>query len=144
MALLATVTLPDTLPAPAGVNVTLNVAFCPGVRICPVDTPLALNPGPDTLTFETVTLEFPLFGERHGIGAAAAYVDAPKIQLDAFGSQRRCGAFTVRVASLLVALPAELLTTTLNTAPLSAFVVAAVVYEADIAPLIAAPFLFHW
>jgi len=53
-------------------------------------------------------------------------------------------AFTVRVAALLVALPAELVTTTRNVAPLSAVVVAGAVYEADVAPAILAPFFCHW
>ncbi len=58
-ALLATVTLPLTPVDVAGVNVTFIVAVCPGVRICPVETPLAENPAPEMLTFETDTLEFP-------------------------------------------------------------------------------------
>jgi hypothetical protein len=37
----------------------LSVAVCPGARICPVETPLALNPAPEMPTFETATLEFP-------------------------------------------------------------------------------------
>ncbi len=52
-------------------------------------------------------------------------------------------ALTVSVAALLAALPAELLTTTANCAPLSEEVVGGVVYVAEVAPLIAAPFLFH-
>jgi hypothetical protein len=59
VALLATVTLPLTLADVAGVNVTVIVALCPGVRICPVETPFAENPAPEMLTLETVTLEFP-------------------------------------------------------------------------------------
>jgi len=47
------------------------------------------------------------------------------------------------VAFILVALPAELLTTTENIDPLSAVVVAAVVYELDVAPVMFAPFLLH-
>lgn len=39
-ALLATVTLPVKLPAAAGVNVSSNVADCPGARIIPAETPL--------------------------------------------------------------------------------------------------------
>ena len=57
--LLATVTLPVTLPAPAGVKVTLRLAVCPGVRICPVEIPLAANPAPPMLTLDMVTSEFP-------------------------------------------------------------------------------------
>ena len=52
-------------------------------------------------------------------------------------------AFTVRVALLLVALPAELVTTTEKLEPLSAEVVAGVVYELEVAPVIIAPFFFH-
>ena len=52
-------------------------------------------------------------------------------------------ALTVRVAALLVTLPAELLTITVNCAPLSELVVAGVVYEVEVAPLIAVPFFFH-
>jgi hypothetical protein len=53
-------------------------------------------------------------------------------------------AVTVSVAALLVTLPIVLLTVTLNEEPLSEFVVAGVVYDDDVAPLIALPFLFHW
>ncbi len=52
-------------------------------------------------------------------------------------------ALTVRVAALLVTLPAELLTITVNCAPLSELVVAGVVYEVEVAPLTDVPFLFH-
>jgi len=52
-------------------------------------------------------------------------------------------AFTVKVALLLVALPAELLTTTEKVDPLSAVVVAGVVYELDVAPVMLVPFLRH-
>jgi hypothetical protein len=51
-------------------------------------------------------------------------------------------AFTVRVTVLLGALPAELLTVTLIWAPLSAEVVAAVVYVAEFVPTFV-PFLVH-
>ena len=53
-------------------------------------------------------------------------------------------AFTVRLAVVLVTLPALLLTTTVNCAPLSELVVAGVVYVEDVAPEMAVPFLFHW
>jgi hypothetical protein len=51
---------------------------------------------------------------------------------------------TVRTAALLAALPALLLTATVNFALLSVAVSAGVVYADDVAPLIAAPFLLHW
>jgi len=49
----------------------------------------------------------------------------------------------VRVAALLVMLPALLLTTTVNCAPLSELVVAGVVYDDEVAPLTDVPFFFH-
>jgi hypothetical protein len=52
-------------------------------------------------------------------------------------------AFTVRVALLLVALPAELVATTEKVEPLSAVVVAGVVYELEVAPVMLAPFFRH-
>src|ERR1039457_4083509 len=52
-------------------------------------------------------------------------------------------AFTVSVAVLLVMLPALLVTVTVNCAPLSAVVVAGVVYEDEVAPPMAAPLFFH-
>jgi hypothetical protein len=51
--------------------------------------------------------------------------------------------FTVRVALLLVVLPPALLTTTEKVAPLSAVVVAGVVYELDVAPVTFVPFFRH-
>ena len=53
------------------------------------------------------------------------------------------GALTVSVAAPLVTLPAELPAATANCVPLSAVVVAGVVYEDEVAPLMAAPFFIH-
>jgi hypothetical protein len=51
---------------------------------------------------------------------------------------------TFKVAALLVALPALLLTTTLNNVPLSERAVAGVAYDAAFAPLIEIPLFCHW
>jgi hypothetical protein len=51
---------------------------------------------------------------------------------------------TVRVAALLITLPIELLTTTLNCDPLSDVAIAGGVYVADVAPLMDVPFFLHW
>jgi hypothetical protein len=40
------VTLPLTVPADAGVNLTLKVALCPAVSVTGVVMPLKLNPVP--------------------------------------------------------------------------------------------------
>ena len=42
VALLVTVTLPESGPVPAGAKVTFRVAVCPGATICPEGTPLAV------------------------------------------------------------------------------------------------------
>jgi hypothetical protein len=52
-------------------------------------------------------------------------------------------AVTLRVAALLVALPAASLMVAVNDAPLSVFAVAGVVYDAEVAPAIAIAFFFH-
>src|ERR1700731_3669343 len=60
-ALLVTTTLPVTLPAAAGANVTFAVAVCPGVNASPAEGLLALKPAPETVIFEIVTVELPVF-----------------------------------------------------------------------------------
>jgi len=52
-------------------------------------------------------------------------------------------AVTVKVAALLVAVPKLLVTVTVNCVALSELAVAGVVYEAAVAPLMAAPAFFH-
>ena len=59
VALLATEMLPVMFPATVGLKVTFNVEFCPGARVIPGETPLAVNPAPEMLTLEIDTLEFP-------------------------------------------------------------------------------------
>jgi hypothetical protein len=61
VALLATEIPPFALPAPDGAKVAVKDALCPGARISPEETPAALKPAPETVTFEIVTLEFPAF-----------------------------------------------------------------------------------
>jgi hypothetical protein len=51
---------------------------------------------------------------------------------------------TLRVAVLLVVLPALLATTTVNNARLSEAVVGGVVYAEEVAPPMAVPFFCHW
>ena len=68
----------------------------------------------------------------------------PKLNEDALELRRSVEVLTVSIAALLVALPAVLLTATVNCALLSVAVSAGVVYADDVAPLIAAPFFFHW
>jgi hypothetical protein len=54
------VILPLTLPAEAGVDVTLKLALCPAVSVMGAVIPLRLNPVPLIPTCEIVTLEPPV------------------------------------------------------------------------------------
>jgi len=127
VALLVIVTLPVTLPVAAGAKVTFKVAVCPGVRIVPADTPLALKPAPEMLTFEIVTLELPELVSVTARVLLAPVFTLPKLKLVGLALSRSVAVFTVSVAALLLTLPAELLTMTVNCALLSAEVVAGVV-----------------
>ena len=114
VALLATVTLPVTLTAAAGVKVTFIVAVCDGAKICPVGTPLAVNPAPERLTFETVTFEFPAFVNVTLSVLLLPMLTFAKLRLVLLALSRNVAAFTVSVAALLVTLPALFVTVTVN------------------------------
>ena len=127
VALLATVTLPVTLPVAEGVKVTLRAAVCPGARICPVETPLAANPAPAIVTPNMVTSAFPALVNVTPKLPLLPMVTLVKSKLVVLAFRSNVAALTVSVAALLVTLPEELLTVTLNEAPLSEVVVAGVV-----------------
>ena len=95
-------------------------------------------------TLETVTLELPEFVSVTGRLLLEPVLMFPKLKVVWLALRRYVAAFTVRVATLLVTLPAELLIATLNCDPLSEVVVDGVAYVAAVAPLIAAPFFCHW
>lgn len=83
VALLATVTLPDKLPAARGENVASRVADCPGVRINPAETPLVEYRAPARVTFDTVILEFPEFVKITLNALLFPIATFPKFKLDA-------------------------------------------------------------
>jgi hypothetical protein len=60
VASLAIETLPLMAPAVVGANCTVTVIDWFGVSVSPADTPVVLNAAPVTVTFEMVTLAFPL------------------------------------------------------------------------------------
>jgi len=127
-ALLATETFPVTLPVAAGAKVAFKVTIWPEVTISPADTPLAVKPGPETTTFEMVIVELPELVNVTPNTLLLAMFTLPKLSADALEVSGPGGtALTVREATLLFALPAELLTTTVNCAPLSEIVSAGVV-----------------
>lgn len=126
-ALLVTVVLPVAARAAAGANVTLRIAVAPGATICPADTPFAANPAPDIATFETVTLEFPELVKVTPRTLSLPRITFPKRRLVVFGVNTKVAGFTVRVAALLVTLPAESVTVTVKPALLSEETVGGVV-----------------
>jgi len=144
VALLATATLPGITPVPDGANVTFKVATCPGVTICPAETPLAVYPAPEMVTLDMVTLEFPALVKFTGMTLLLPILTLGKVRVVVLGLRRKVAAFTVSVATLLVMLPAPLVTVTVNCSPLLPVVVTGVVYDVDVAPLMAVPFIFHW
>lgn len=98
VALLATLALaPVTAPAVVGSNVTVNVAVCPGVRIVPFETPLALNPAPTVVRAETVRFEFPVLVSVEVSELEVFRLTVPKLRLVGF-------AVSVRVAATPVPL----------------------------------------
>ena len=126
VALLATTTLPVALPAPEGLNVAVNVAVCPGLNISPLETPVTLNPAPAIVTLEIVIVEFPALVN---VAVRLPLLDTftlPKPKLVELELSNTVDAVTVSVAALLVALPALLLTMTVNCALLSEVVSAGV------------------
>ena len=114
VALLVTVALPDRLPAEAGVNVTFRVAVCPGVRICPEETPLAVYPAPEMLTPDIVTFEFPALVNVTPRMLLLPTVTLEKLKLDVLALRMYVPVVTVRVAALLVTVPAAFETVTVN------------------------------
>ena len=114
VALLVTVALPEALPDAAGANVTFKVAVWPGVKISPEDTPEAVNPGPEMLTPETVTDEFPAFVNVTPRMLLLPRLTLEKVKLVWLALRTSVAAFTVNVAALLVTLPAPLVMVTVN------------------------------
>jgi len=127
VALLATEILPVTLPDPEGAKVAAKVAVCPGVRISPEDMPEALKPAPETVTVEIVTLEFPAFVRVMAWVQLLDTFTLPKFKEDELELRSNGEALTVRIAALLTALPALLLTAAVNWALFSVVASAGVV-----------------
>lgn len=61
VAVLTTLTVPETLPTTAGANATTSERAWPGVRVTAPEKPLTPNPAPVQATDEIVTLAVPLF-----------------------------------------------------------------------------------
>ena len=81
-----------------------------------------MKPAPETVTFETVTLELPAFVSVTDCLLLFDMFTLPKLNEDALELRRSEDALTVSIAALLVALPALLLTAQVNFALLSVVV----------------------
>jgi hypothetical protein len=81
VALLVTVTVPETAAVDAGVNLTVSAAVCPAPIVCPADTPDELNPAPVALTVPIITVELPLFVSVTGCELLLPIATLPKIKL---------------------------------------------------------------
>jgi hypothetical protein len=68
-----------------GAKLTFSVADCPGETTCPVETPLALKPGPAIVRFETVTFELPPLVNVTGEAALLPTLTVPKFIIVKFG-----------------------------------------------------------
>jgi hypothetical protein len=80
-AVLVMVTVPVALAIAAGAKVTFKVAVCAGVRVCPLDTPLAVKPVPEMPTFTIVMLEAPALVSVTGRILLLPVLTLPKFRL---------------------------------------------------------------
>jgi hypothetical protein len=81
VALLVTFTLPLTLPAVFGANVTSTVAVCPGAIVAPLAPPLVVIPVPLFVTPESRTLLFPVFFNVTAKVCELPTISFPKLKL---------------------------------------------------------------
>src|ERR1700674_1920433 len=78
------VRFPLTLPADAGVNVTVKVALCPAVNVTGALTPVRLYPVPLIPTWEIVTLEPPALVTVSDKDCLLPTITLPKLRLVGF------------------------------------------------------------
>src|SRR2546428_7245113 len=123
---LVTLTLPVTLPEAAGAKVAPKLAVCPEVTTSPAGMPLAVKPAPAMMTLEMLILALPEFVKVTPKTLLLPTLTLPKLRVDGLAVSGPGGALTMRVTALLATLPTELLTVTLNCAPLSEVVSAGV------------------
>jgi hypothetical protein len=102
-----------------------------------------VNPAPEMVTLEIVTLELPPLVKVTGKMLLLPILTLEKFKVVWLALRRVVAAVTVSVAAALVIWPTLLLMVTVNCAPLSAVVVAGVVYEGEVALPMAVPPLLH-
>src|SRR3989442_1768318 len=100
-ALLTTETLPVTLPPPAGVKATIKFVDCPPSRVIGGVRPLVLKPGPETWTWEMLTLELPEL-VRVTVCVLLPTVTFPKLRLVGLVVSCKVAATPVRLSASVV------------------------------------------
>jgi len=80
-ALLRIVTPPLAAPVAPGAKVILNDVLCPGFNTTPLDTPVAVNPAPETVTCDNVTVAVPVFERLNVCAELAATFTLPNAKL---------------------------------------------------------------
>ena len=84
VALLTTLMLPVTDPVAAGEKLTVSGKLWPAASVTPVEKPVTLNPVPEAVTCETVTLPVPEFATVIVCEAELPTRVLPKFRLVAF------------------------------------------------------------
>ena len=89
-ALLTIEMLPVALPAVVGENFAVNEVLCPAVSVCGAARPVMLNPVPDALPCEIVTLAVPAFFKVTLTDPLAPTSKLPKLMLVGFAVRFPC------------------------------------------------------
>ena len=110
VALLVTVTLPDTPPAVVGVKTTLRVAVWPAVKVSGGVRPLVVKPAPETLIWEMLTLELPMLVRATVCVLLLPKVTFPKLKEAGLAESCRIGATPVPLSATVSGEPGALLT----------------------------------
>jgi hypothetical protein len=111
VALLVTVTLPDTPPAVVGVKTTLRVAVWPAVKVSGGVRPLELKPEPEVVIWEILTLELPVLVSVTDCELVLPKGTFPKLKEAGLAESCRIGATPVPLRGMLVGELEALLTT---------------------------------
>ena len=83
-------TLPLALPAVVGENVAVNEVLCAGLRVSGAVTPLMVNPVPEALAAEMVTLAVPEFVNVTVCDPLLPTSTLPKLTLTGLGVSCPC------------------------------------------------------
>jgi len=85
---LATVMLPEVLPAAVGAKLAASERLWPAARVTEPEKPLTLNPAPEEVTDETVTEPVPVLVKTTACDDAVPTSWLPKARLVTLGASR--------------------------------------------------------